>query len=383
MKPKLYLISGNDDFAIKAGSREIITSLCGNIPEDHPALEVISGDRDDIKPEEILAQLLDTLYTPPFLSESKIVWLRHFAYFDKVLTNDAKAAIVSRVNALIEFIKQGIPNDLTLIIDGPDIDQRKAFFKTCKAAGALINFFRKADASSRDFAQNQRERIVEFSRKNKKTIDPPALQYLSETIGSDTGRLQNELEKLFCYVDNREKITLTDCKSVCSKTPEALSWDFANALYDGKTTAALEVVSTLIEQMKSQRGGNAELSILHHAIRGFQELVQVKVAALELSLPQQVGKSYFYSIPTPTKERYPDNILLKVHPFRAYKMCESAQRFNDRDLAQALGDLLETNRKLVSGVGDSRMVLEQLVVSITGCVKKMAGRRMQRRSSGS
>jgi DNA polymerase-3 subunit delta len=362
-----YLISGNDDFAIKAKAKEIVTSLCGENPEDNPDLEIIKGDSDELKTEDILAMLLNSLNTPPFLSPDKKIWLRHFTQFEKILASGAKDAITTKVDALIAFIKEGIPQDITLIMDGPDVDQRKAFAKACKTVkGAEIHFFRKADISSKDYAKTQYERIIEACNKAKKKIDQSAVQYLSETVGSDSGRLQMELDKVFCYIGNSDRVTLRDCKEICSRTPEALSWDFAAALVERNVAGALEIVNTLMEQMKSQRGGNMELSILSHAVRSFQEMVKVKNAASELKLPQRVGKSYFYSVSPELKDKYPENILLSVHPFRAYKMCESAESFSDRGLSKALNMLLDANRKLVSGGGEPRIILEQLIINIAG-----------------
>ncbi|MCP3966413.1 MAG: DNA polymerase III subunit delta [Lentisphaerae bacterium] len=363
---RLYLISGNDNFAIKAKTREVINELCGEDFRDNPDLEIIVGDSDDLKPEEMLASALASLNTPPFLSPDKKVWFKHFQHFDKALASNAKDIIKKRITELVKFIKQGIPEDMTLIIDGPDLDQRKAFFKACKATkGSEIHYFRKADISSKDYARTQYDKILDICGKAGKKIDQSAVQYLLETVGSDTGRLQSELEKLFCFVGNASRVTLKDCKCICSRTPEAMSWDFANALVERNMTAALDLVNTLMEQLKSQRGGNLELSLLSHAVRSFQEMVKAKQAASQLELPTRVGKSYFYSVDQSIKDRYPDNILLKVHPFRAYMICQNASNFSDRQLTAALRGILDANRKLVSGGGDPRIVLEQLIIGIT------------------
>lgn len=359
-------MSGNDNFAIKAKTREVVSELCGEDFRDNPDLEVIVGDSDEAKPEEMLASVLASLNTPPFLSPDKKVWLKHFQHFDKILAANARDIVKKRVAELIDFIKQGIPDDMTLIIDGPDLDQRKALFKACKAAqGAEIHYFRKADISSKDYARTQYDKILDICHKAGRKIDQSAVQYLLETVGSDTGRLQSELEKLFCFAGDKGRVTLKDCKCICSRTPEAMSWDFANALLERNMTAALDLVNTLMEQLKSQRGVNLELSLLSHAVRSFQEMVKAKQAAAQLKLPSRVGKSYFYSVDPALKESYPDNILLKVHPFRAYMICQNAANFSDRQLAAALRGILDANRKLVSGGGDPRIILEQLIIGIS------------------
>ena len=68
---KLYLISGDDDFAIKLRSREIITSLCGEDADNNPDLEIIKGDSDELKAEDILTSLLASLHTPPFFQSGQ------------------------------------------------------------------------------------------------------------------------------------------------------------------------------------------------------------------------------------------------------------------------------------------------------------------------
>lgn len=364
---KLYLISGDDNFAIKLRSREIITSLCGDDADNNPDLEIIQGDSDVLKAEDILTNLLASLHTPPFFSPDKKIWLRHFIHFEKALAVNAKDVVKKRMTELIDFIKAGIPDDIILIIDGTGIDQRKAFFKSCKAAtGSDIQIFKKTVFGDRNFAENQRQLINEVCNKAGKQIDQAAVYYLSETISGDSGRLQTELEKVFCYAAESNRITVEDCKAICSCTPEAMSWDFANALVDRNMAAALRLVNTLVKQLTAERGGNLELSILSQATRSFQEMIKTKNAMAEINAPARVGKSYFSAIPQSMKEKFPNNMLLKIHPFRAYKICESAGRFNDQQLAQALRDILDANRKLVSGGGKARIVLEQLTTNITG-----------------
>ncbi len=361
---RLFLISGDDDYAIKARTRELIVERCGEPPEDNPDLEIISGDSDQLKADDILCQLLNALTTPPFLSSRKIVWLKHFAHFKTVLSSK-NSHLVKLMTQLTDFIKSGIPMDVVLIMDGQDIDQRKAFCKACKTAGKLF-FFKKSDLSSKDFSQSQFNRIEEICAGAGKRIERRAMQFLVDTVGSDTGRLHTELEKIICFVDEKPLLTLEDCQLMASRTPETLSWEFANCLTERRLGRAFEVIAILVEQMRAsgQRSG-MELALLSQAIKLFQDMVKTRGAMAQLNLSRPPGKSYFYSMPDNIKERYPNNTLLQMHPFRAYKLCETAGSFSDRKLAEALKHLLEANRKLVSG-GNARITLEQLVIKIIG-----------------
>ncbi len=357
---KLYLITGTDEYAVKSRAREIAQELCGENPEENPELEIIRGDSDELKPEEILAELLNALKTPPFLCPEKKIWLKHFLHFEKVLGGASdKKDKAGAIDSITDFIKDGLPADVTLIIDGLDIDKRKAFFKACKEQGEVI-IFERADINAKDYSKTQYLRIGELCEKARKSIDQRAVGYLADTIGSDSGRMRSELEKLFCYVGKREHITLEDCKNICSRTPEAMSWDFANALIARDIPRTLDIINTLMEQM---RGGGSELGILHQAVNTFQELVKTKCAAAQLGIAGRCRRSYFYDVPVDLKEKYPDNFLLRINQFRAYMLCENAASFTDRELVKCLNALLEANRQLVSGGCDPRIALEQLALA--------------------
>ncbi len=360
---KLCLITGNDEFAIKDMAREAIVALCGNNFRDDPGLEIVKGDDETKKPVDILQELVGALNAPPFLTPNKTIWLKHFQHFDKTLSSTSKAKL-PEITPVAEFIKAGLPDDVILIMDGPGVDRRKSFFKICQKAGE-IHFLEKADLSDKNFAVSQFKKIKEFCSEHSKNIDPRAIEYMAETLGSDSARLRNELEKLLCYIGNNDSITLEDCREICSKTPEALSWAFADALIAKDTRKGLDAINTLMEQLRAGKGsGNSELAILIFAVKRFQELIKTKAAAEELNYSRNSGKNFFYSLPPSAKEQHPDNFLLSLHPFRAYKLCENAQNFSDKEIASAIDVLLETNRQLVSGGSNSRIALEQLVFKI-------------------
>ena len=365
---KLYLISGNDEFAIKARSRSIVAALAGSDFEDCSDLEQIRGDTDGVKPETILSDLLAALRTPPFLSSQKIVWLRSFAYFETATAANAAEGLAAMVRELLVLLKDGLPEEVTLVMDGPGIDQRKAFFKAIKAVpNAECEFIRKADLAARDFSESMNSRIQELAREAGKKIEPAAVEYLIAAVGSDTGRLIQEFDKVLAFLsDHADRITLEDCRAVCSRTPEALSWDFSTALAERNAPQALRLVTILTEQMRTQRGGNLELTLAASAAKGFQEILRTRQAAAQLKLPARISPGYFSNISDEIRQANPDNLLLQCHPYRAFKMVERAERYSDRDLLHAFEALLDAHRMLVSGGGDSRIVLEQLILKLTG-----------------
>lgn len=363
---KLYLVSGNDEFAIKSRSREIIRILCGDFPENNSALEIINGSEESGKADAILGSFISSIQTPAFLSPEKVVWLKNFAYFDEALSEKKYAPLIENI---LDFIKAGIAGDLTILIDGPGIDRRKSFYKEVTKHGE-VHFMEKTDMSDREFLKKQSQKIRVMSDEEGKKIDEAAVNYLAEVLGSDTGRIKNELEKIFSYVGNEKYITLEDCRAICSKTPEALFWSFSEALTSKNIIVAFEQLHTFIEQSIREKGSEnsagTAISLLKFAAKSFNEMIKVKAAAAELNLSRNVNKNYFYSVSPETKEKFKDNFLLGLNPFRAFKLYEGSMNFSEAELVKALQEILNSNKQLVSGAQNPQMVLEQLTLNIAG-----------------
>lgn len=359
-----FLVSGNDEFAIKARAKEHIINLCGEDFEANGDLEIIRGDDDNLSCSETVGRFIGSVNTPPFLSTQKIVWLRNFNQFEVLTTSSAKDN-VSALAQMVALFKQTIPDDVAIVINGTGLDQRTALAKALKGVdGVVADFYKKADLADKDYTKNQAEKIVALAKKFKKQVEPDAIEYLSIAVGSDYGRMQCEIDKIATFLGEDRMITLEVCRNICSRTPEALGWEFARALTDGDRTAALQIADTSLREMKNSRSSSGELTLIYQAVRGFKDILDTRLAMLELGI-NDVGRNYFYNAPENLKSDFPNNMLLKVHPFRAYKLVESALRFPERKIATAYKALLEANRRMVSGGGDSRIILEDLIIKVT------------------
>ena len=201
---KFYIISGDDDFARKQRARETAAMLANSEdPENADCVEIIPGDQTDLKPDDLLNRFADALRTPPFLCPEKVVWMRHHPDLDSFTT--AKAAHVT------ELLCEELPPDISVLIDGPGFDKRKSVFKNWSKLAAAVEIFTVAKSSDRNFAENRRTLLNDFTRNSGKKLRADAMQYLTEVIGGDSGNLASELEKLRCYVGDNPEITIADC----------------------------------------------------------------------------------------------------------------------------------------------------------------------------
>lgn len=351
-----YIISGDDDFARKRRVRELCASVCGNPePEEDESVEIINGDDPAVKPDEMAAAFVESLRTPPFLCERKVIWMRHHPDLDLIF-----AEKVSPANAeLYTLLSSPLPPEIDVIIDGPGVDRRRSKVKELKNSGAVIDICAAAKANDKAAAENKREIINDFCRKNNKRLSFDAMQFLLEAIGGDSGTLSNELEKLNCYTAGVQEITLADCQAIISRTQEALNWEFTGAVVENNRPKALLTLAKLL----AQKENGLEIRMLYSLSNEYQRLIQTRLAMKQLNI-NRANPNSFSSLPPDIKERFPDNPLLKMHPYRAFKTCEAASRFSGNMLAEKLSAIRDANRALVSGGGDNRILLEQLVCKL-------------------
>ena len=351
-----YIISGDDDFARKQRAREtaMMAANCED-PENSDVTEIIQADLPELKPEQIAERFLNTLQTPPFLAPQKFVWLRHYPDLDQWSSDHLSAML----KELVDFLQNPLPPELTVLIDGPGVDKRKVLWKNLSKAGVKIEILSTAKSTDRNFAENRRNILNDFARSTGKRISADAIAYLTEVIGGDSGPLANELEKLASYSGNSPEITIDDCRAIVSRTPEAVIWEYTDAIQNGRKNEALNTLALL----SSQHEPGMELKLIYMLSNAYQKSLNCRLAMQELGIRHPTPAA-FENLSQEIKAKYPNNPLIKLHPFRAYKMCEAAAKLDGASLAAKLTLIRNANRALVSGGGDAGIILEQLTLKL-------------------
>ncbi|MCK5844341.1 MAG: hypothetical protein KAG97_06510 [Victivallales bacterium] len=364
------LICGSDEFALRTKATKVMVALCGTPPEENPNLELIHGDpesqayrRDPSsfgskpKPFEILNKVIEALDTPSFFGDDKVVWLKRF---DFSLSSKSKAGKTALDN-LVDMLKGDFPGDVTLVMDGSGVDRRSALFKTVQKSGDCF-YFEKADVSKRDWEKSVRTHVLEFCRDHRLSISPDAAAFLAETCGTDSGRVVGELQKIMAYIHPNNNITLNDCRAICSITPEAAAWAFADELAKRDLNGALRVLSTMLGNQTKPT------SLIGMVVNRFQEMVKIRFAARRLSIPDRASQRQFMSrienVPPQLKEEFAGHMIVKAHPYKVWMVFSQSVKFSDAKLAEILTSVMKVNRQLVSSRVVPRIAFELLAMEI-------------------
>jgi DNA polymerase III delta subunit len=353
----LYTISGNDEFTIRQKATEVLEALCGTPPEDNPNLEIVHGDSTEMKPNDMINEIINSVNTPAFFGDSKVIWLKRFDF-----TQISKSNVMKEVTGnLVDILKAGVPDDVILVLDGTGLDRRSALFKACKQSGE-VHHFEKIDLKNRDWEQSVRAKIMSECQQRGYSIAPDAAAFLTETSGTDVGRVVSEIDKVTAFIYPRNNITIDDCKSICSMTPEAAGWAFADALGEKNLVKAMDTLNVLFNNK------SYGVQVLYSVIGRFQEMVSIKTAAQKLAIPPRAQYSGFKSrvenIHPQLKDSLKGHTILKMHPYRAFMLFAQSAKFADAKLAEILTHLIKVNRQLVSGGCDERIALEMLAIKI-------------------
>ena len=360
----LILITGDDSLAVKNNAAKIAETEKAKLADSF-SFEVISGDNEATKPEKILEDLLISISTPSFFGSTKTIWLKHFDHF-KLLTGKTKANTNFQefFKTITDMFKDISDNSLKLIIDGGNLDKRTSFYKFCSANGKVYES-KKVQTSDKAYQANLRQKIKSLCEEEELDIAYNAIEFLIESVGSDTGRLTTEVQKLASYVGNSKRVTLNDCHAICTKTIEMAQWIFAESLANRDMKESFYSLNILIDNLISEKksGSAPELTMFFSALRKFQEILKVKRAAAEFSFPERVSYNNFKDILSSNRE-VENNYLLTLHPYRAYMLHQQACKFFDNEIVTIFKELLDANRELVSGNSTPRIILENLILHV-------------------
>jgi DNA polymerase-3 subunit delta len=219
----VYALVGSDAFLQDAYRQEIIQTVLG---EADPQMAMTSHDAT-----AELAAVLDDLRTLPFLAPRRLVIVR-----------DADAFISAHRDALEAYLDNPAEaGTLVLMVS--------SFPKNTRLAKKVAKIGTIYDCSSPDETDLAAWVQRNASKRNKK-IARPGAQLLLEWIGNDLAALDQEIEKLSLYVDQRGEITAEDVATLVTASAGAEAFALPNALTEGNAAQAL----TILAQMLSARG---------------------------------------------------------------------------------------------------------------------------------
>ena len=329
----LYVLFGSDNFSLTQELNRI--KKCVNDDTSAGAnITVLEGSQIS------LSDLKVTCETLPFLAEKRLVIINGLL---KRFDAKAKTTTVKKSPRATDQIKEwqqiancinNLPDTTILVLVDGEISNRNPLFKEITPV-----------ANIKAFSLLRRTELLTWIKKRVAQIggkiSTPAVDLVAKLVGNDLWTMTNEIDKLVLFTGGR-LIEEKDIKAIVSHSQEANVFTMVDAILEGKTGFAEELLQQLLYR------GAAPTYLLWMLHRQVRFIILVKeLKALKKSMVEIQSR-------------------LGLSDFPLQKTQEQATKYSLEQLRSFYDKLLETDLAIKTGIYDGELALNILVVELCG-----------------
>ena len=233
----VIIVKGDDDVLLDEQVSRIVGAMVG---EEDRSLVLDEFGIDDLALEEggySLTTVLDALETPPFLTERRVLLVRHAGVFS---TKDAVAPLVAHL------ADQLPTNSLVLVWEKDPRPGRAA--RNSAVPKSLLDAVAAAGGAVLDASPGRRSDAFIDDRLSDGSLrfDAAARRLLVDHLGNDVGRLPSILETLESVFGPGAKVSSTDIEPYLGDSGDVAPWDLTDAIDVGDGERALAVLDRML-----------------------------------------------------------------------------------------------------------------------------------------
>lgn len=363
MGQNVFLITGTDEGAIDHAAEQIVAEHAGDAP-DAFSLDTIR-DGDEIGAADAVNQTVSSALSPPFFGGRKTVWLRRFPAFRNEGAKGSTGGIAGALERLSDMIRKGVAEDIVLVLSGPSVDKRKRLYKACESCGTVTECL-KPDVKDRNWRDQVRRRVLGCAAEKQLSLPPEAADYLTDVLGTDTDRIENEIEKLVAYAGGPGgAVTCDDVQELCHGEGAAISWSLRDAIGSRNLSEALRLIDVLLQQEREPDG--AVIGLVIQTANHVRNLLQMRVLMQTFGIRGSSGVERLIKNMDKAKQAQLRQEGLEVatfHPYRALLLAQQAVHYRGSELVEAICILRDTFHNCVSASIPNRVEFERALTAI-------------------
>lgn len=309
----VYLLYGEEAYLKRLYKNKLRAALTA--PDDSMNYTYYEGK--GINPNEII----DMAETMPFMAEKRLIVIENSGFFK------------NKCDELADYFED--PSDSTcFVFVEAEVDKRSRLYKRVKERGRI------AELNAQDEKSLVRWIVGSLNRENKKITQSAAALFLTKT-GADMENIQKELEKLICYVGERDSINIEDVEAICTTVITNNIFEMIDAIAKKQQKKALELYYDLLTLKEPP------MRILFLITRQFNLLLQVKdLARLGFNTAETAKKA-------------------GLHSFVAGKYVSQSKSFDSKWLADAVEICAGTEEAVKTGRINDILSVELLIVQFS------------------
>lgn len=305
----VYLLYGSKEFEIDNEIKKIINGA------NQMNISRYDLNNDDIK------NVINDCETFSLFDDTKIVIADNAIMFTGSSNKDAE---------IIEKYLNNINKTtiLIFIVHNEKIDSRKKITKLITKNGKVIEF-------------NDEINIESFAKELLKDykINYQNLKLLLDRVGNNPLIIQNEIEKLKLYKDNKE-ISEEDIINVTTKTVDINIFKLIDSIVKKEKDTAIEI---------------------------YHEMLKVNEEPIKIIIMLANQFRIMYQSKELLKKGYSEKDIastLQIHPYRVKLAIQNSKAYDSKSLLKFLSDLADTDINIKSGKENKDLALELFILKL-------------------
>jgi DNA polymerase-3 subunit delta len=217
----LYLLYGEEDFLVEEATQAIIEAALG--PHERQFnLDVLTGSEADIRHVIAIASSF------PMMAERRVVALREV---DKLNARE--------LDLLTAYAEQPSPTT-SLVLAAGKADMRKNPFAMIRRSGCAVE--------CKPLYEDKLPAWIDARiHAKQRTITPEASKMLVAYVGTSMRGLNNEIDKLLLYLQDKQTITADDVSAVVGMSKEYTVFELQKAIGLGDLARAAEILQHMLD----------------------------------------------------------------------------------------------------------------------------------------
>lgn len=282
--------------------------------------------------------------TAPMLAQQRVVHVTEADPWLKTSTAGGNEVL----DQLLDFAGQDKSRG-TIVLQGKAFDKKSPLVRRIEELDGLYSFaLDKKQASVQEFIRG-------LFRKRGISADRAAVNFLADALGNATDAIVSEVKKLSEYAGESGVLTLEDAKEMVRRLRGHQFYELSRAVAERNCSQALAILDRmydmLVDARKKVSMAGLPLILLSYLEGEFWNLAVAKGIGPKGSAKDLAAK---LSI----RRKRP------VQDFVAQKTAANARRFTEQELEDALSGIREVDKKLKSTSLPSRLLMEDLIISI-------------------
>lgn len=256
---------------------------------------------------------------------------------------------------LMEILDQGLPPWAGLLMVASQVDRRTALYHRFREKGTVLDLELEREKSGKPGRETLGAFLDHKLREAGKAIDPRAREAILERAGEELWALHHELEKLILYAGEEPRIRPEHVERVCLHLSDDWVFDLTRAISERDAVRALGHLQNLLSQ------GEAPLKLLAIVANEVRRLLAAcQLLEGELSGRWRSRMSYadFQKVVPQGEPRLARNL------YGDYMTLQRAEPFTTGELAGYLERIYQTDQRLKSSGGPTRITMERLIVDL-------------------